>query len=647
MSHQSDLIATDIEAYLAQHEHKDMLRFLTCGSVDDGKSTLIGRLLYDSKMIYEDQLEAIQKDSQRYGTTDTGFDPALLTDGLRAEREQGITIDVAYRYFSTAKRKFIIADTPGHEQYTRNMATGASTCDLAIILIDARHGVVTQTRRHSFIASLLGIKHIIVAVNKMDLVDYSQAVFEKIVADYSGFAARLELDDIRFLPLSALHGDNVVTKSDHTPWYQGATLMYLLEHVHIASDVNLIDFRFPVQYVNRPDGNFRGYCGTIASGIVRPGDEVMVLPSNTTSRVKTITTFEGNLEEATPPLAVTLTLEDELDISRGDMLVHPNNRPLESTSFEAIVVWMTEAALQPGKQYLVKHATTKTPGVITTIRYRMNVNTLHRESAERLELNEIGRCVFALEKTVAFDPYRKNRSTGAFIIIDRLSNNTVGAGMVIDRVPDPALNERVAVQTAAQQPTHIRPETGLVSVEDRQAALGQQATVVWFTGLSGAGKSSIAQALEKRLHDTGFHVYALDGDNVRFGLNRDLGFSTEDRQENIRRVAEVARLFTQAGLIVLVPVISPFRADRRRAREIIGEARFCEVYVDAPLDVCERRDVKGLYQKARAGEIAEFTGISSPYEPPESPAVHIQTAERSVEECTDEIFQSLIKRIQR
>ena len=657
MSHQSDLIATDIEAYLAQHERKDMLRFLTCGSVDDGKSTLIGRLLYDSKMIYEDQLEAIKKDSQRYGTTDTEFDPALLTDGLRAEREQGITIDVAYRYFSTAKRKFIIADTPGHEQYTRNMATGASTCDLAIILIDARHGVVTQTRRHSFIASLLGIQHLIVAINKMDLVDYSQAVFDKIVVDYSDFAARLELGDIRFLPLSALHGDNVVTQSANMPWYHGATLMYLLEHVHIASDTNLIDFRLPVQYVNRPDGHFRGYCGTIASGIVRPGDEIMVLPSNKTSRVKTITTFDGDLEEASPPLAVTLTLEDELDISRGDILMHPNNRPLESKSFEAMVVWMTEDAMQPGKQYLIKHATTKTPGVITDIRYRMNINTLHRESAEQLELNEIGRCVFGLEKTVAFDPYRKNRATGAFIIIDRLSNNTVGAGMVIDRVPDTALNERMAIQTeqagqltqtgqpARQKSTHVRHETGLVSIEDRHAALGQRATVVWLTGLSGSGKSSIAQVLEKRLHDAGFHVYALDGDNVRFGLNQDLGFSNEDRQENIRRVAEVARLFIQAGLIVLVPVISPFRADRRHAQEIIGQERFWEVYVDAPLAVCEGRDVKGLYQKARAGEITEFTGISSPYEPPEKPDLHIHTAERSVEECTEEVFQSIIERI--
>ena len=645
MSHQSDLIATDIEAYLAQHERKDMLRFLTCGSVDDGKSTLIGRLLYDSKMIYEDQLEAIKKDSQRYGTTDSDFDPALLTDGLRAEREQGITIDVAYRYFSTAKRKFIIADTPGHEQYTRNMATGASSCDLAIILIDARYGVLTQTRRHSFIASLLGIKHIIVAINKMDLVDYSQDVFDQIVDEYSAFAARLELGDIRFLPLSALQGDNVVSQSANMAWYQGATLMHLLENVHIASDLNLIDFRLPVQYVNRPDGNFRGYCGTIASGIVRPGDAVMVLPSQKTSRVKEILTFDGPLAEATSPLAVTLTLEDEVDISRGDILVHPNNRPLESHSFEAMLVWMNEDAMRPGKQYLIKHATLKTPGVIRAVRYRMDMNTLHRESTAQLELNEIGRCVFELEKPIAFDPYRKNRATGAFIIIDRLSNNTVGAGMVIDRVPDKTLQERVSVQVEGQQSSDIRPEAGLVSDADRESALGQHALTLWLTGLSGSGKSSIAQALEKRLHNAGFHTYLLDGDNVRFGLNRDLAFSKQDRQENIRRVAEVARLFNQAGLIVLAPVISPFQDDRQKAQEIIGPERFFEIYVDAPLEVCEGRDVKGLYQKARAGEIREFTGISSPYEPPDNPSLRIQTADRSVEDCMEEIFEAIAGRI--
>ena len=638
MSHQSELIATDIEAYLAQHERKDLLRFLTCGSVDDGKSTLIGRLLYDSKLIYDDQLDAIKKDSQRYGTTDSDFDPALLTDGLKAEREQGITIDVAYRYFSTARRKFIIADTPGHEQYTRNMATGASSCDLAIILIDARHGVLTQTRRHSFIASLLGIKHLIVAINKMDLVAYSQEVFDAIVADYSAFAARLELGDIRFIPLSALRGDNVVAQSEAMPWYQGATLMYLLEHVHIASDLNLIDFRLPVQYVKRPDASFRGYCGTIAGGIVRPGDEIMALPSQRTSQVRSILTFDGALDEACSPLAVTLTLEDEIDISRGDILVHPNNRPLEANRFEAMVVWMTEEPMQPDKAYLIKHATLKTPGRVSAVRYRMNINTLHREAAGELGLNEIGRCVFDLEKRLAFDPYRKNRATGAFIIIDRLSNNTVGAGMVIDRVPQDSVAER-------RPAVHIRPEPGLVSRAERETALGQRALTVWLTGLSGSGKSSIAQALEKRLHEAGFHVFCLDGDSLRFGLNQDLGFSADARTENIRRVGEVASLFNQAGLIVLAPVISPFRADRRRAQETIGPERFFEVYVDAPLEVCEQRDVKGLYRRARAGDITEFTGVSSPYEPPDNPALRIQTVDRPVEECADEAFAAIVDRL--
>ncbi len=627
MSHQSDLIATDIEAYLAQHERKDLLRFLTCGSVDDGKSTLIGRLLYDSKLIYEDQLEAIKKDSARHGTTDTEFDPALLTDGLKAEREQGITIDVAYRYFSTAKRKFIIADTPGHEQYTRNMATGASTCDLAIILIDARHGVLTQTRRHSFIASLLGIKHIIVAVNKMDLVDYSQEVFERIVKDYTDFAARLELSDVRFLPMAALRGDNVVNPSEHMPWYTGSPLMHLLEQVYIASDANLIDFRFPVQYVNRPNLDFRGFCGTVASGIVRPGDEVMVFPSRKTSRVKAIHTFEGEVEQAMPPLAVTLTLEDEIDVSRGDMLVHPNNVPLIATHFEAMLVWMAEEPLQPGRQYFLKQTTTMTPGVITDVQYRIDVNTLHREDATQLALNEIGRCAFALEKPIACDPYRKNRTSGAFVVIDRLTNNTVGAGMIIDR------NQSVG-------------SVGSVDpITEREQALHQHAFTVWLTGLSGSGKSSIAERLEQRLHTEGFHTYRLDGDNLRLGLNRDLAFSEADRAENIRRIAEVARLFNQAGLIVLVPVIAPFQTDRQHAAEIIGADRFFEVHVDTPLEVCEERDVKGLYQKARAGEIPDFTGISSPYEPPPTPALRLTTVGRTVEESAAVVFRAIAARI--
>ena len=651
MSHQSDLIATDIEAYLAQHERKDLLRFLTCGSVDDGKSTLIGRLLYDSKLIYEDQLEAIKKDSVRHGTTDTEFDPALLTDGLKAEREQGITIDVAYRYFSTAKRKFIIADTPGHEQYTRNMATGASTCDLAIILIDARHGVLTQTRRHSFIASLLGIKHIIVAVNKMDLVDYSQEVFERIVKDYTDFAARLELSDVRFLPMAALRGDNVVHTSEHMPWYTGSPLMHLLEQVYIASDANLIDFRFPVQYVNRPNLDFRGFCGTVASGIVRPGDEVMVFPSRKTSRVKAIHTFEGEVEQAMPPLAVTLTLEDEIDVSRGDMLVHPNNVPLIATHFEAMLVWMAEESLQPGRQYFLKQTTTMTPGVITDVQYRIDVNTLHREDATQLALNEIGRCAFALERPIACDPYRKNRTSGAFVVIDRLTNNTVGAGMIIDRNQAlgsvGSLGPLGRLSHDPRDPTNstIRAETGLVAVAEREQALHQHAFTVWLTGLSGSGKSSIAERLEQRLHTEGFHAYRLDGDNLRLGLNRDLAFSEADRAENIRRIAEVARLFNQAGLIVLVPVIAPFQTDRQHAAEIIGADHFFEVHVDTPLEVCEERDVKGLYQKARAGEIPDFTGISSPYEPPPTPALRLTTVGRTVEESAAVVFRAIAARI--
>ncbi len=628
MSHQSDLIATDIEAYLAQHERKDLLRFLTCGSVDDGKSTLIGRLLYDAKMIYEDQLEAVKKDSVRHGTTDTGFDPALLTDGLKAEREQGITIDVAYRYFSTATRKFIIADTPGHEQYTRNMATGASSCDLAIILIDARHGVLTQTRRHSFIASLLGIKHIIVAVNKMDLVDYRQEVFERIVTDYTDFAARLELHDVQFLPIAALSGDNVVHKSAHMPWYTGSPLMRLLEHTYIASDANLIDFRFPVQYVNRPNPDFRGFCGTVASGIVRPGDEIMALPSRKTSRVKAIHTFEGELEQAMPPLAVTLTLEDEIDVSRGDMLVRPNNLPLIATHFEAMLVWMAEEPMRPGTHYLLKQTTSLTPGVITEVRYRIDVNTLRREDTAQLGLNEIGRCALTLEKPIACDPYRKNRASGAFIIIDRLTNNTVGAGMIIDRKPAPLFTPRP-----------------LVAAGEREQALRQHALTVWLTGLSGSGKSSIAKRLEQRLHTEGFHACRLDGDKLRLGLNRDLAFSAADRAENIRRIAEVARLFNQAGLIVLVPVIAPFQTDRQHAAQIIGAERFFEVYVDTPLAVCEERDVKGLYRKARTGEIPDFTGVSSPYEPPSAPALRLTTVEPTVEESTEAVFRAIAARI--
>ncbi len=645
MSHQSSLISTDIEGYLAQHERKELLRLLTCGSVDDGKSTLIGRLLYDSKLIYEDQLDAVRKDSKKHGTTGDDFDPALLTDGLKAEREQGITIDVAYRYFSTAKRKFIIADTPGHEQYTRNMATGASTCDLAIILIDARHGVLTQTRRHSFIASLLGIRHVIVAINKMDLVGYEQATFDRIKGDYSEFASRLTLGDVDFIPLCALAGENVVHRSEKMPWYEGSTLMHMLENVHIASDRNLLDLRFPVQLVSRPSPDFRGFQGTVASGTVRPGDEVMVLPSRTRSRVKEIVTADGNLSEATPPFAVTLTLEDEVDVSRGDVIVRPNNEPLMTQYLEAMIVWMAEAPLEPGKTYRVKQLCQTTPGRVADVRYRMDINTLRKMDAETLHLNEIGRCTIELDRAIAFDSYRKNRATGAFVVIDRLTNDTVGAGMAIDRLPQSRLRSDRLAMPDGRKSKNIRVEAGSIQPAERHATLGQRPLTLWFTGLSGSGKSSIARAVERTLHEAGRATFSLDGDNVRFGLNRDLGFSKDDRKENIRRIAEVANLFNEAGLIVLVPVISPYREDRENARGVIGADRFVEIHVDTPLAVCEQRDVKGLYKRARTGEIPDFTGISAPYEAPESPELRLGTESRTIDECARQILDAIEERL--
>ena len=482
MSHQSELIAEDINAYLAQHERKELLRFLTCGSVDDGKSTLIGRLLYDSKMIYEDQLAAVQRDSAIHGTTGGDFDPALLTDGLKAEREQGITIDVAYRYFSTARRKFIIADTPGHEQYTRNMATGASTCDLAIILVDARHGVVEQTKRHSFITSLLGIKHVLVAINKMDLVDYSQEVFEQIKSDYAEFAARMSVEDLHFIPMSALLGDNVVEAGDNMPWYEGGTLMHMLETVHIASDRNLIDFRFPIQYVNRPNLDFRGFCGTVASGIVRKGDEVIALPSQKSSRIKEIVTMDGNVDEAFSPMSVTLTLEDEIDVSRGDMLVHPANMPRSEQKFDAMIVWMDEEPLVPGKQYAIKHTSKEVAGTVDTLRYRVDVNTLRRQDSPTLKLNEIGRCHLTLNQPIMYDGYRRNRGTGAFIVMDRLNNTTVAAGMILDRVTTDDQNDYWDDASTNQ---HLRSSTVEVTLEERSARFGQSPLTILLTGLTG------------------------------------------------------------------------------------------------------------------------------------------------------------------
>ncbi len=624
---EEELIRDDISEYLNRHETKDLLRFLTCGSVDDGKSTLIGRLLYDSHMIYEDQLEKVAKDSKVYGTTDEDFDPALLTDGLKAEREQGITIDVAYRYFSTDKRKFIIADCPGHEQYTRNMATGASTCNLAVILIDARYGVIKQTKRHSFICSLLGIKHVIVAVNKMDLVDWSEEKYNDIVEDYNAFVARLGFSDIHFIPMSALKGDNVVNHSENLSWYDGPTFLHHLENVNISTDRNLIDMRLPVQYVLRPNLDFRGFSGTLASGVIRVGDRVASLPSRQESTIKAIYGPDGELQEAFFPQAITVTLEDEIDVSRGNMLVPVNNVPHIGNEFEAMVVWMHESVAQSGRSYLIKHTSSMTPGVLTDIRYKVDVNTMKRdqeagetaESVASLELNEIGRCHITLHRPIAFDSYERNRSTGAFIVVDRLTNVTVAAGMIVDRIVSKPGHKKAPVSQ------NIVKSESLVSAEDRQKLLKQKGATIWLTGLSGSGKSTIAKQLEKELIDQGQLCYVLDGDNVRHGLNRDLGFSMEDRKENIRRIAEVAALMNDAGVIVITSFISPYISDRAEARELIGDESFVEVFVDTPIEICEQRDPKGLYKKARTGEIQQFTGVSDPYEAPQDAELTIET----------------------
>ncbi|MCA9124085.1 MAG: sulfate adenylyltransferase subunit CysN [Planctomycetaceae bacterium] len=641
MSHQSDLIATDIDAYLAQHEKKELLRFLTCGSVDDGKSTLIGRLFYDAKLIYEDTLKTLEKDSATHGTTGGGFDPALFTDGLKAEREQGITIDVAYRYFSTAKRKFIIADTPGHEQYTRNMATGASTCDLAIILVDARHGVVRQTKRHSFIVSLLGIKHVLVAVNKMDLVDYSEEVYDQIRSDYKDFVARLDIPDLHFLPISALLGDNIVDASKNMPWYQGTTMMSFLDSVYIGSDRNLEDFRFPVQYVNRPHLNFRGFCGTIASGIVRQGDEVMALPSRKKSRVKSIVTFDGDLKEAFTPQSVTLTLEDEIDVSRGDMIVRPGNVPRLEQKFDAMVVWMHDDQMVPGKTYIFKQATKSVTGTISTMRYQIDVNTLHRQDAPTLKLNEIGRCSVSLSEPVCFDGYRRNRTTGAFIIVDRISNATLAAGMILNRSTG---EDRHDHWDDAPQSETLSTEISAVSSEERSARFGQTPVTILLTGLTGAGKTTIAYALERRLFDMGRAATVLDGQNMRRGISRDLGFGADDRSENLRRSAEVAKLINDAGLICIGAFVAPNEEVRQKAAEVVGTDRFLVVYLSAPVEVCRQRDTDGHYPLADSGELANFPGVSSPYETPAAPHLVLPTHEMPVNECVDAILQLLEER---
>ncbi|MDP3660131.1 sulfate adenylyltransferase subunit CysN [Phenylobacterium sp.] len=620
MAHQSDLIAQDIDAYLKAHEVKSLLRFLTCGSVDDGKSTLIGRLLYDSKMIFEDQLAALEADSKRVGTQGGEIDFALLVDGLAAEREQGITIDVAYRFFSTDKRKFIVADTPGHEQYTRNMVTGASTADAAVILIDARRGVLTQTRRHSYLVSLLGIRHVVLAINKMDLVDWSKERFDEILAEYRGFAEQIGIKDFTAIPMSALRGDNITEPSANSPWHQGPTLMSHLETIEVDDYLRADPFRMPVQWVNRPNLDFRGFSGFVASGSVAPGDRLKVLPSGRESTVARIVTQDGDLPRAVAGQSITITLADEIDVSRGDVLAHAEAAPAVADQFEATLVWMDDDAMLPGRPYLMKLGARAVGASVSEPKWKVNVNTMEHLAAKRLELNEIGVCNLSLDAPIAFDPYSENHDLGGFILVDRISNRTVGAGML---------------HFALRRSQNIHWQALSVDKAARASQKSQQARVVWFTGLSGAGKSTIADLVEKRLHANGRHTYLLDGDNVRHGLNKDLGFTDADRVENIRRVAEIARLMVDAGLIVLVSFISPFRAERRMARELVGESEFMEVFVDTPLAVAEERDVKGLYKKARAGELKNFTGIDSPYEPPENAEIRIDTTTMTPEEAAE------------
>ena len=641
MSHQSELIATDIDAYLAQHERKELLRFLTCGSVDDGKSTLIGRMLIESKMVYEDQLAALEQDSQSHGTIGDRLDPALLTDGLDDERQQGITIDVAYRYFSTAKRKFIIADTPGHEQYTRNMATGASTCDLAIILIDARKGVLTQTKRHSFITSLLGVKHIVVAINKMDLVDYSQEVYERIRDEYIQFAARMSSADVHFIPISALDGDNVVSRSEKMPWYDGNTLMHMLENVYIASDSNLQDFRFPVQYVNRPHLDFRGFCGTVASGTIKKGDEIMVLPARTTSRVASIETFDGEIEEAFTPLSVTLTLEDEIDASRGDMIVRVGNQPRVAQRMDAMVVWMGEDPMVPGTRYLFKQTTKVVPGALQSLRYQVDVNTLHREPAPSLQLNEIGRCEIQLDDNIMFDAYKRNRSTGSMVIIDRITNVTVGAVMILDEMQAGDTRDHWDDEPAS---AGMHQEPSQVTDEEREARFGQRGATVLITGLTGSGKRLVAHALERRLFDSGRACTLLDGPKMRLGVSKDLGFTPEGRSENMRRAAECARLLNDAGLITIASFLAPHKEVRDKARDVVGSDRFIEVFLDVPLEVCRERDTNGMYDLADSGEIQDFPGVTSPYEEPVAADLTLSPHAQALDECVEKILELLRQR---
>ncbi len=624
MSHVDTLIAEDISAYLEAHENKSLLRFITCGSVDDGKSTLIGRLLYDSKMIFEDQLDALESDSKKHGTQGENIDFALLVDGLSAEREQGITIDVAYRFFSTDRRKFIVADTPGHEQYTRNMATGASTADLAILMIDARKGILTQTRRHSFIASSLGIRKLVLAINKMDLVEYDEAVYNRIEQDFLEFAEELSAGiEIQAIPMSALAGDNITENSDNMPWYQGPPLMEYLETVPVDDERVNAPFRMPVQWVNRPNLDFRGFSGQIASGRIKPGDKVKTLPSAKETTIERIVVHGGDLNEAIAGQSVTLTFADEVDTSRGDVICAAGEPAETADQFQARVLWMADTEMLPGRRYLLKIGTKTVTATVLDLKFGIDVNTIQDKPAKTLGLNDFGVITLALDQPIAFDPYDQNRETGGFILIDRMTNNTVGLGLI-----DFALRRAGNIHWQA--------------LDVDRAALAKQKeqkpAVLWFTGLSGSGKSTIANALQQKLFAMGKHTFVLDGDNVRHGLNRDLGFTDADRVENIRRVSNVSKLMSDAGLITLVSFISPFRSERRMARNMMQDGEFVEIFVDTPLEVAEQRDVKGLYKRARAGEIKNFTGLDSPYEAPESPEITINTVDQTAEQAADEII---------
>ena len=614
---------------LTRAGERGVLRFITCGSVDDGKSTLIGRLLFDSKLLFEDQIRTLEMESKKHGTAGDEIDFALLLDGLEAEREQGITIDVAYRFFNTEKRKFITADTPGHEQYTRNMATGASTADLAIILVDARKGVLTQTKRHTYIANMMGIRHAVLAVNKMDLVEHSRARFHEIVSDYLRIADDLSFATVTPIPISARYGDNIFRRSEAMAWHDGPTLMEHLEQVDTATqEEKNFAFRFPVQWVNRPNLDFRGFAGTVAAGAIKTGEKVRVAHSGKTTSVSRIVTADGDLDEASAGQAVTLVLDDEIDISRGDMLVDPKSPPEVSNQFAAELLWMTDEEMLPGRSYLLKAGGQVTPASVTTLKHKLDINSFEKEPGTSLKLNEIGVCTLNTSRPIAFDAYREQRETGSFILIDRFTNQTVAAGMI---------------EFSLRRASNVHAHAMDVDKSRRSELKGQKPAILWFTGLSGAGKSTIANLVERKLADAGCHTYSLDGDNVRHGLNKDLGFTDADRVENIRRIGEVARLMVDAGLIVTCSFISPFRSERQMVRELVEEGEFIEVFVDAPLDVCIQRDPKGLYKKAQAGELKNFTGFDSPYEPPETPELHISTDKASAEAAAEEIIERLIK----